>query len=376
MGVAQDRRSLGLDVLRVAATACVLLSHFGVFAAVHWHLPHADLMFVAGPLGLAGFFVLSGYLIGGLLLRIVETGPGIRAWRGFTLRRLLRVLPTYLLWLIVLAMVDPPTRPIHAGMFAHYFTLTQNLAWPMVDNDWFGVSWSLAIEVWFYLGFGALSLAAAARWGMRGLLAVLAAFLLLPLLARAFMPIDLPWDAWIRKVVLLRLDAIASGVAVAVAMRHGDWLDRHRRALGLAGAMLLLGVLLWWTLVVRGFELHERFARTFVFNGLQLGVALLVPALLHLRSASSRRRAAWAWLSDATYAIYLVHLSMLLWALRLVEHGVIPFVPAMALALVATLAWAAFSLHVIERPIRRWRLRLAAPPRAVAGTSGSCERAA
>ena len=361
------QRSLGLDVLRVAATACVLVSHFGAFAAGHWQLPHADLMFIGGPFGLAGFFVLSGYLIGGLLLRIVEAGPDFRAWRGFTLRRLLRVLPTYLLWLVVLVLLDPPTRPIHAGVFLHYATLTQNFAWPMVVNDWFGVSWSLTIEVWFYLAFGALSLAAAARWGMRGLWVVLLGFLLLPLMARACMPTGLPWDAWVRKVALLRLDAIASGVAVAVAVHRIRWLDRHRFVLGLAGAVVLTGVLLWWTLVVRGFELHSWFARTFVFDALQLGVALLVPALLQLRSASARVRAFWAWLSDATYAIYLVHLSLLLWALRLVQRGIVPFLPALTLALVATLLWAAFSLHAIERPIRRWRLRLAATQRSIAG---------
>lgn len=363
----QMQRSLGLDVLRVAATACVLSSHFGLFAAVHWQLPHADLMFIPGPLGLAGFFVLSGYLIGGLLLRIVEAGPDFRAWRGFTLRRLLRVLPTYLLWLVVLALVDPPTHPMDMGVFTHYFTLTQNFAWPMVGGDWFGVSWSLAIEVWFYLAFGALSLAAAARWGMRGLWVVLAGFLVLPLLARICMSTGLPWDAWVRKIALLRLDAIASGVAVAVAVHRVRWLDRHRFALGLAGAIVLAGALLWWTMIQRGFELHDRFARAFVFDALQLGVALLMPALLRLRSASQRVCAFWAWLSDATYAIYLVHLSMLLWALRLVQQGIIPFLPALVLALAATLSWAAFSLHAIERPIRRWRLKLATTARAVAG---------
>lgn len=363
----RTRRSLGLDVLRVVATACVLVSHFGAFAAVHWHLPHADLMFVAGPFGLAGFFVLSGYLIGGLLLRIVEAGPDFRAWRSFTLRRLLRVLPTYLLWLFVLALVDPPTRPMGASVFMHYFTLTQNFAWPMPGDNWFGVSWSLAIEVWFYLAFGALSLAAAARWGMRGLCTVLAGFLVLPLLARACMPTGLPWDAWVRKIALLRLDAIASGVVVAVAVQRIPWLGRHRLALGLAGGAVLAGVLLWWILIARGFELQGHFARTFVFDALQLGVALLVPALLRLRSASTRVCAFWAWLSDATYAIYLVHLSLLLWAMKLVKQGVIPFLPALVLTLVATLLWAAFSLHAIERPIRRWRLKLAATGRTVAG---------
>ena len=349
-------RSLGLDVLRVVATVSVLLSHFGVFAAVHGHLPHADLWFIAGPFGLAGFFVLSGFLIGGMLLRIVERGVDLQAWRRFTLRRLLRVMPTYLLWLALLALCDPPV-PISTNLLAHYATLTQNFAWPMLAGGWFGVSWSLAIEVWFYLLFGAFALIAAARWGQRGLLGMLAAFLLLPLLARVCMPTELPWDADIRKIALLRLDAIASGVAVAVAMRHGTWMDRYRRGLAVLGAVCLVAVLAWWTIGEGGFELHGRAVRALAFNALQLGVALLLPALLRMRSRSPTVRNGWAWLSDATYAIYLVHLSMLLWALDWVGRGKIPFAAGLALAFVATMLWAAFSLHAIERPLRRYRLR-------------------
>lgn len=360
----RNERSLGLDVLRVAATVCVLISHFGVFTAVHEKMPHADLWFIAGPFGLAGFFVLSGFLIGGMLLRIVERGPDMSAWRSFTLRRLLRVMPTYVLWLVVLALFDP-AHPMSAGLFVHYLTLTQNFSWPMPTSGWFGVSWSLAIEVWFYLLFGTLSLVAAARWRLRGLLTVLAAFLLLPLLARACMPTNLPWDEWIRKITLLRLDAIASGVAVAVAMHRGDWMDRHRTGLALLGIVCLVAALTGWSVGVGGFQLHGRVARTLIFNELQVGVALLIPALLRMRSPSPIVRGGWAWLSDATYAIYLVHLNMLLWMLGLVERGMLPFVTGLALAFVLTMLWATLSLHMIERPLRRYRLRrLVAEPMA------------
>ncbi|MBB6240987.1 acyltransferase [Rhodanobacter sp. MP1X3] len=350
-------RSLGLDVLRVAATVLVLLSHFGVFSAVHWQVPHADLLFIAGPLGLAGFFVLSGFLIGNMLLNIVERGPSFREWKIFTTRRLLRVMPTYILWLVLLSMLAS-TQQLSLSRFVHYLTLTQSFAWPMPSDNWFGVSWSLAIEVWFYLLFGALSLVAAAVWGYRALLAVLAAFLLLPLIARACMPVALPWDAWVRKITVLRLDAIATGVAVAVAMRRAEWMDRHHLKLAFSGVVCLLGIVVWWVLDVGRFELQTRAARTLIFNGLQLGVALLIPALLRLQCESSFVRHIWAWLSDATYAIYLVHLNFLLWALILVDRGMFPFAVGMTLAFAVTIIWAALSLHFIERPIRRYRLGL------------------
>lgn len=358
-GEVREGRNLGLDVLRVAATISVLLSHFGVFAAVHWKMRHADLMFVAGPFGLAAFFVLSGFLIGNILLRVVEQGPDLRSWRNFTVRRLLRVMPTYVLWVLVLAIVDP-SAGLGVGGLVHYLTLTQNFAWPMLADGWFGVSWSLAVEVWFYLLFGALSLAAARFAGRRGLIVVVVLFLVLPTAARLGMPTSLPWDAWIRKVALLRLDAIATGVALAMLMQRGSWLDRHRRSMAALGASLLLATLAGWLLMVRGFELHEVIARAVVFNALQLGVALLVPQLLHLRSDSLKLRNTWAWFSDATYAIYLVHLNMLLWALAWVDHRKLPFAVGLVIALLMSMLWAAFSLHAIERPIRRFRLKLQA----------------
>ena len=48
-----------------------------------------------------------------------------------------------------------------------YGTLTQDLlAWPMPEDNWFGVSWSLTIEEWFYLLFSAIFLLSARLSGV------------------------------------------------------------------------------------------------------------------------------------------------------------------------------------------------------------------
>src|SRR5690349_14758666 len=68
-------RNLGLDLLRALAIVLVLTSHFGdTFASLYGGVsPHY--VSISGMFGVELFFVLSGFLIGNLLLRIVRTEP-------------------------------------------------------------------------------------------------------------------------------------------------------------------------------------------------------------------------------------------------------------------------------------------------------------
>src|SRR3954451_24714128 len=95
-------RNLGLDLVRAAAISLVVVAHFGgtvIFWSGH------EMTSALGSTGFFGvelFFALSGFLIGGLLLDIIERDPGLGAWGRFMVRRWLRTLPLYLLWLAVL----------------------------------------------------------------------------------------------------------------------------------------------------------------------------------------------------------------------------------------------------------------------------------
>src|SRR5690606_2818512 len=112
-------------------------------------------LLVIGAIGLEFFFVMSGFLIGGMLLDITNRGVSVSRWAEFTIRRMLRVLPPYLVWLLVLWVFYPPE---HQFSIFSFLTFTQNLAWASVGGQWFDVSWSLSVEFWFYIGFGSLSL--------------------------------------------------------------------------------------------------------------------------------------------------------------------------------------------------------------------------
>src|ERR1700685_4034092 len=133
-----EQRKIGLDYLRAAAILCVVTAHTAE--------PNAR-----GALGFIGveiFFVLSGYLIGGILLASCSRHGNMASWpilRDFWMRRWLRTVPNYFLFIPVYIAAEHFRwkRPL-----LMYATFTQNLTWPI--SRFFGVSWSLTVEEWFY----------------------------------------------------------------------------------------------------------------------------------------------------------------------------------------------------------------------------------
>ena len=102
-----EHRLIGLDLLRCFAIGGVVLSHSLGF--IYPYVPAVNLGFLGqlhlyhlGHLGFYGvelFFVLSGYLIGGLLVRQGEELSKVTELKRFYLRRWFRTLPNYYLFL-------------------------------------------------------------------------------------------------------------------------------------------------------------------------------------------------------------------------------------------------------------------------------------
>jgi peptidoglycan/LPS O-acetylase OafA/YrhL len=139
-----------LDGLRFLAIAGVLVAHAWVprplpwiFGGVNW-----------GELGVRLFFVLSGFLITGILLDCrerAEAGPSRRMFflRQFYVRRFLRIFPLYYGVLLVLLVGDfERTRELASWLF----TYTSNIV--IARQGWqgqLGHFWTLAVEEQFYL---------------------------------------------------------------------------------------------------------------------------------------------------------------------------------------------------------------------------------
>jgi peptidoglycan/LPS O-acetylase OafA/YrhL len=140
-------RIFGLDILRAIAILFVVFGHSAIL------LPEKYKSYVRIITldGVAIFFVLSGFLIGGILIKLLEKEkPTFPVLFNFWTRRWLRTLPIYLLLLTFVILFTYLLKPQRLpDEWYRYYIFTQNLNHPL--PTFFGESWSLSIEEWFYL---------------------------------------------------------------------------------------------------------------------------------------------------------------------------------------------------------------------------------
>jgi peptidoglycan/LPS O-acetylase OafA/YrhL len=145
-GQLKSKRIYGLDILRAIAISTVLISHGGRY------LPSFIYSFLIrfSIDGVSLFFVLSGFLIGGILLKQINL-PDFTFKRlvNFWIRRWLRTLPAFFIVIIALLLWYSSSNPLSVNQVIKCITFTQNLLYGQATL--YFESWSLAVEEWFYL---------------------------------------------------------------------------------------------------------------------------------------------------------------------------------------------------------------------------------
>ncbi len=309
MATAWRGRILGLDVVRAVAIILVFVAHGLLFYTPdHARQLVAPVLGATATLGVEIFFVLSGFLIGRIIIKdILETGAGWRALRRFYVRRWLRTLPLY--YLVLVSLGVPGGRAAWK-----YLVFVQNFDEKALQA--FGVSWSLAIEEWFYLLIP-LTLLLLCRGGAkrRAFFAVCAAVIVASVVARiyAVMAFNAAFDYGIRKQIPLRMDGVVFGVTLA-GLREWRSGVYHMLATskvcqwGSAIGFLLCGVFFFlpWS---GGCSF---FARTFFLSFVSLCCAGLIAWLESSDAVNTRARngigpRAITFVSVTSYAAYLVH---------------------------------------------------------------------
>lgn len=314
----RQERIFGLDLMRAVAIALVVLVHANDLLAAHWPGPSW-----AGRVdGVDLFFVLSGYLVGGILLRFAEDRG--RPWRvrllDFWQRRWLRTLPNYYLFLLVnllLAWTHVSNGIVNVNTLA-YLVFLQNFHVPLDLFYW--ESWSLAVEEWSYLLLPVLVFVAARAFRGEVRTAFLVAALVMiavPAVLRLGIAPDLHTldarDLYVRRMVPTRLDTIGFGVLAAWCHRFlaGAWARMRFPALVVGAAGL-------WVATAFQQEEHLAYLATWSFTCGGVAIALFLPVLSAWRS-SAGWAAPVAFISRISYALYLVHLPLRYLLLRLVE---------------------------------------------------------
>jgi peptidoglycan/LPS O-acetylase OafA/YrhL len=269
-----------------------------------------------GAYGVELFFILSGFLITGILY---DTHNHPRYFRNFYMRRLLRIFPLYY-GVLILVFVVAPLIAILRGPTLDYLLARQAWAWLYAVNiyiakqgDWsfsyLDHFWSLSIEEHFYFFWPLVVFALARR--PRALISVSLATALCAMLARLTGSLmGLSW--WTTYTLTpFRLDGLALGGFLAVMARQPGGLERLVRALPLVVAVAggLLAVTFAWTRFVsqEGLELVLPVRAALI---LMLLAGVLVWALIAPeRSATSRFfcSRAMVFLGTYSYGLYVYH---------------------------------------------------------------------
>jgi peptidoglycan/LPS O-acetylase OafA/YrhL len=308
----------------------------------HWMPRRYHLGINWGSTGVDLFFVLSGFLITGILLacrRALEQGRqsvGFTA-RRFYVRRFLRIFPLYYAVLAVASVA----LTLEPGILISLWTYTFNLvgAWKgALSGRLISHFWSLAVEEQFYLVWPWVILLAPRRW----LVPIVSGTLVLGPLSRWILyTAGAPFDA-MRMVTTSCLDLLGAGALFAILVERAGLeavvRSRLARATGLAGAALFL----WGAWIqVRGGETNGATAlEVFVVYARWPFFAWLVLAAAHgFRGVLGRFLTArpMLYVGKVSYGVYVFHA----FALVLDRAGLAAFPP-----LVRCVVYLAFTLVV------------------------------
>ena len=314
-----------LDGLRGAAVLFVIIHHYVSREGVTAPGPVASYLHRFASLGWTGvdlFFVLSGFLIGGILLD-ARSSPSY--YTTFYVRRFFRIIPIYYLWIVSLIGLVTFARPflsslsplgktasVDFSVYAHFLFL-QNIGIVHLNGlagVWLNPAWSLAVEEQFYLVAPLLIRLVSPRRLLLFLVAVIAC---VPLLRVGLLQLVRAEPALVFGLMPARADALSVGMLAALLWR-GDsaraWLSANSRVLYYFLAVLFLGVAARssWVSLPLAFGMQSVGYTWMAF----LYVIILLLALVEFKGPVARlMRLGWLReLGCVSYCMYIIHATV------------------------------------------------------------------
>jgi peptidoglycan/LPS O-acetylase OafA/YrhL len=348
-----------LDGLRGLAILMVVLCHY-VFASNIARTPIASIHALAFGFFATGvdlFFVLSGFLIGGILLDNRSSGTYFKAFYG---RRIWRIFPVYYGFLLLILAQSYLLRAsgkrspaFDAGTpFWLFWVFLQNfgMAWFGGTGGWISISmtWSLAIEEQFYLVVPTLVRLLKRRW-----LVVCASLIVLssPVIHFA-VPAETGRTVGSLALAASRFDGMAAGLLCAIFVRSRMFISVRKMAIasGLLAALVLASLNPYSPIV---------FMNHLLLTALYSCVLLIAVEKRSGTFGALLRSKPLCFFGKISFALYMVHQAVLLMFHSVLLHSVPEFQSSSSVAvtlgaLLASVLICKISWEILEKPLVSW----------------------
>jgi peptidoglycan/LPS O-acetylase OafA/YrhL len=364
-----QRRIPELDGLRGTAILLVMVGHYFSVPGVGAVSLLNGYWFRLGWTGVDLFFVLSGFLIGGILL---EARGSSNYFKTFYARRFFRIIPLYYAWILLYVILAPliriffservgPVQQVDGSILAHLFFL-QNFHEFLKSGAsfwWFSSTWSLAVEEQFYLAAPLL-----VRYlSRRSLATVLVLVTLVAPILRFVVRNYVSDGAWLAyRLMPCRADALAVGVLAALiwnSPKGRAWLERQTLILYGLFAFLFYGVAYLWRWSSDPMLL---LTQTAGYTLIALFFAVLLLLVLTERTfllSGVMRLGFLRELGGISYCVYIIHTAVYFFCHQLilralpavtdVRAALVTFLAALLTYAIAKLSWKYFEQPLLRR---------------------------
>lgn len=296
-------RNFGLDLIRAMAIILVFISHLGISKVSEIKI---------GNLGVEIFFVLSGFLIGQIIIKDFSSEISIKTLFHFWKQRWYRTLPLYYLAVVLkFIFIDSSLN----GKVLVYFVFLQN---NFVGIDFMQVSWSLVIEEWFYF-LVPIIIFLLFRKGISGksFIFFLIAFILFENLIRYFWATytNVEW-AGFKGNILFRLDSLMVGILLASIkiFKNNIYAKMNNPFFFIIASTLFFVLLYCFNSVskIEGLKDTLLWTRVLWFSFISITIAFLLPFIEGVKvGENSIFKNVITIISIHTYSIYLIHAEVI-----------------------------------------------------------------
>jgi peptidoglycan/LPS O-acetylase OafA/YrhL len=314
-----NKRIFGLDFVRASAIVLVLFSH------IYYLIDSSNPLLISisglfGFLGVELFFVLSGFLIGSILLdHYLEENFNWSSVKTFLKRRWYRTLPNYFLLFFINLLIAFWLNYDISDIWRYLFFIQNIFSYHIT---FYAESWSLSIEEWTYLFAPLLLLMSKYLFKNRKKIGYIVTVLFIILFIHLVRYLNFTsnqffdmntWNTELKSVVLFRLDVVFFGFILAwLHYYYQQFLKRLSVYFFIVAIHLFF--LQYFVLNALGFDIVSKplYFHVFYFTLSSITISLAMPVFIFWKTTQSFALKPITFLSKISYSLYLFHYSVMI----------------------------------------------------------------